>query len=106
MQILASKPETPRISRKTGTKKQESLAHNKKKNYIIPDGEPCDFLIRLGVMDRDGRVFKKHYGKFRQINRYLEIVEDVPIEIKPNPYNERYLRTKQDRMGHELHLKK
>ena len=36
----------------------------------------------------------------------LEIVEDVPIEIKPNPYNERYLRTKQDRMGHELHLKK
>lgn len=77
MQILASKPETPRISRKTGTKKQESLAHNKKKNYIIPDGEPCDFLIRLGVMDRDGRVFKKHYGKFRQINRYLEIVEDV-----------------------------
>ena len=77
MQILASKPETPRISRKTGTKKQESLAHNKKKNYIIPDGEPCDFLIRLGVMDREGRVFKKHYGKFRQINRYLEIVEDV-----------------------------
>ena len=77
MQILASKPETPRISRKTGTKKQESLAHNKKKNYIIPDGSPCDFLIRLGVMDRDGRVFKKHYGKFRQINRYLEIVEDV-----------------------------
>lgn len=77
MQILASKPETPRISRKTGTKKQESTAHNKKKNYIIPDGEPCDFLIRLGVMDRDGRVFKKHYGKFRQINRYLEIVEDV-----------------------------
>ncbi len=77
MQILASKPETPRISRKSGTKKLESTSHNKKKNYIIPDGSPCDFLIRLGVMDRDGRVFKKHYGKFRQINRYLEIVEDV-----------------------------
>ena len=36
----------------------------------------------------------------------LEIVENVPIEIKPNPYNERYLRTKQERMGHTLHIKK
>ena len=36
----------------------------------------------------------------------LEIVENVPIEITPNPFNERYLRTKQERMGHTLHLKK
>ena len=36
----------------------------------------------------------------------LQIVETVPIVIQPNPYNERYLRTKQDRMGHELHLGK
>ncbi|MBQ2411951.1 MAG: SAM-dependent methyltransferase [Anaerotignum sp.] len=77
IQILASKPSTPKVSRKGGTKKQGSLEHNQKKNYIIPDGQPVDFLVRLGVMDKDGRVFKKHYGKFRQINRYLEIVEDV-----------------------------
>ena len=77
IQVLASKPATPKVSRKGGTKKQGSLDHNKKKQYVIPDGEPVDFLVRLGVMDRDGRVFKKHYGKFRQINRYLEIVEDV-----------------------------
>lgn len=91
LQILASKPETPKISRKAGTKKPESLEHNKKKNYIIPDGQPCDFLIRLGVMDRDGRVFKKHYGKFRQINRYLEIVEDVFPSLPAYP-DERPLR--------------
>lgn len=35
----------------------------------------------------------------------LEIVENVPIEVTPNKYNERYLRTKRDRMGHTLHLK-
>ncbi len=77
IQVLASKPSTPKVSRKGGTKKQGSLEHNQKKNYVIPDGQPVDFLVRLGVMDKDGRVFKKHYGKFRQINRYLEIVEDV-----------------------------
>ena len=36
----------------------------------------------------------------------LEIVENVPIEVEPNPYNERYLRTKKSRMGHTLHFKK
>lgn len=53
------------------------LSHNKTKNYIIPDGVPCDFLIELGVMGRDGKVFPRAYSKFRQINRYLEIVDDV-----------------------------
>jgi len=36
----------------------------------------------------------------------LEITENVGIEIKPNPYNERYLKTKKDRMGHTLHFNK
>ena len=36
----------------------------------------------------------------------LEIVENVPIEVKPNPYNVRYLKTKQERMGHILHFNK
>ena len=34
----------------------------------------------------------------------LEIVENVPIEIKPNKYNEFYMRTKKERMGHDLHF--
>lgn len=77
IQILASKPEKPRIISKPGTMKQENLDHNHTKNYIIPDEEPCDFLIRLGVMDKKGKVIQKHYSKFRQINRYLEILDDV-----------------------------
>ncbi|MCC2864966.1 SAM-dependent methyltransferase [Ihubacter massiliensis] len=77
VQILAAKPDRPRITRKPGTLKQENLEHNQAKQYIIPDGTPCDFLIRLGVMNEQGKVFPKHYAKFRQINRFLEILQDV-----------------------------
>lgn len=77
VQILASKPDKPRISRKPGTQKQKNLSHNQAKNYIVAEGVPCDFLIRLGVMDTKGKVFQKHYAKFRQINRFLEILQDV-----------------------------
>ncbi len=75
--ILASKPEKARITTKPATRAMPTLAHNRTKQYVIPDGVPCDFLIRLGVMDADGKVIQRCYSKFRQINRYLEIVEDV-----------------------------
>ena len=55
----------------------EKLSHNKKKCYILPEGEPVDFLIGLGVQSPDGRINKTRYDKFRQINRYLEFIEDV-----------------------------
>ncbi len=57
------------------------LEHNRKKQYIIPDDEPVDFLIALGVQDSDGRIFDKKRAKFRQINRFLELVADVKDEI-------------------------
>lgn len=76
LQILAANPNEPKIIKSKPTKKQVSLDHNKTKQYLIPDGVPCDFLIRLGVSDDKGKVFQKHYSKFRQINRYLEIVDD------------------------------
>lgn len=53
-----------------------NLSHNKKKNYIINEYDKCDFLIHLGVMNKDGKVVAKRYNKFRQINKFLEIVED------------------------------
>ena len=76
-QVLAAKPENPKIIKKPPTKELTTLEHNKKKQYILPDHTPCDFLIRLGVMDRTGNVIQKHYAKFRQINRFLEIVSDT-----------------------------
>ena len=53
------------------------LSHNRKKQYIIPHDQPVDFLIALGVQDPDGHIFDKKRAKFRQINRFLEIVADV-----------------------------
>ena len=53
------------------------LAHNREKKYILPEGEPCDFLTALGVSDKDGRVYDKKQAKFRQINRFLEFVGDI-----------------------------
>ena len=77
IQILASKPDKPKIYEKPAIREAVSLEHDQTKNYIIPNHVPCDFLIRLGVMDEKGNVFKKNYSKFRQINRFLEIVKDT-----------------------------
>ncbi|QIB69101.1 SAM-dependent methyltransferase [Aminipila butyrica] len=78
IQVLAAKPENPKVIRRNTEKRQvKNLSHNKEKKYIIPEKTPCEFLIKLGVMGPDGEVFQKHYAKFRQINRYLEIVADV-----------------------------
>lgn len=79
IQILASKIEKARITSKPATKglKPLDLDHNRTKKYIIPNHEPCDFLMRLGVMNQRGNVVPTAYSKFRQINRYLEIVDDI-----------------------------
>ena len=60
----------------------ESLEHNKKKKYIIDEGTPVPFLIKLGVMGEDGKVFKNSYDKFRQINKYLEFIDDTIREMQ------------------------
>lgn len=57
------------------------LQHNRKKQYIIPDNTPIDFLVALGVQDVNGSIFDKKRSKFRQINRFLEIVSDVEENI-------------------------
>lgn len=57
------------------------LKHNRQKQYIIPSDEPVDFLIALGVQDPAGFIYDKKRAKFRQINRFLEIVADVESNI-------------------------
>jgi SAM-dependent methyltransferase len=60
-----------------GLKQNEFLSHNKKKNYILQEGIALPFLVDLGVMTKDGFVVKAKSDKFRQINRFLEYIEDV-----------------------------
>ena len=59
----------------------QALAHNRPKQYILEEGKPVDFLVGLGVQTPDGRVTKARFDKFRQINRYLEFIEDVMDEL-------------------------
>lgn len=79
--ILINKKGNATILKSRATKEKQAYTHNRKKRYIINDGEKVDFLIRLGVMNKDGKVLSKKYDKFRQINRYLEMVEDIIPKI-------------------------
>ena len=69
------------VRKKTADISPEDLArlsrHNRAKHYVLPEGTPVPFLVDLGVMTKDGAVVKAKYDKFRQINRFLEFVEDI-----------------------------
>lgn len=58
-------------------KRLQELAHNRKKQYILEENIPVGFLIDLGVQTPQGKIIHSAYDKFRQINRFLEFVEDV-----------------------------
>lgn len=76
--ILISKKGQVTIKKKKETqKKKPVLMHNRVKQYLLQDGKPVDFLVYLGVMNREGFVLKNKYDKFRQINRFLEFVADI-----------------------------
>lgn len=53
------------------------MTHNREKNYILKEGIPVPFLIDLGVQTPEGKIVRSRYDKFKQINRYLEFVEDI-----------------------------
>lgn len=77
--ILSSKSKTLTCKyKKAGQlKAQRDLSHNRIKKYIIQEGKPVAFMIDLGVMGQDGKIIRTRYDKFRQINRFLEYIEDI-----------------------------
>ncbi len=71
----------PKAEDVAGEENLQALSHNRTKHYILEEGKPVDFLVGLGVQTPDGRVTKSRFDKFRQINRYLEFIEDVIDEL-------------------------
>lgn len=57
--------------------KQINLAHNRQKNYLLKEDQPYPFLIRLGVQTEEGKIKKQKYDKFKQINRFIEFIDDT-----------------------------
>lgn len=53
------------------------ISHNRRKRYILEEGIPVPFLQDLGVMTQEGKIVRTKFDKFRQINRFLEFIEDI-----------------------------
>ena len=66
-----------RVLERRPTRPVASLAHDRAKRRVLPEGVPVPFLVELGVMTPEGRVRSRSYGKYKQVNRFLELVEDV-----------------------------
>ena len=81
VRILISKKGIPDIKSKRIPQKITAVPavteHNRQKNYILKEGTPIPFLVDLGVMTENGTIIRSRYDKFRQINRFLEFIEDI-----------------------------
>ena len=88
--VLVSKKgkTTIRTSMHKEQKTVKITGHNRVKNYILKEGVPVPFLTDLGVMTKDGKIISQRYDKFRQVNRFLEFIED----ILPNLPEDRCIR--------------
>lgn len=79
------------INYKTNKSKNAKLdstnSHNRKKNYIIEEGSDVPALVDMGVFTKEGKVVNSMYDKFKQINRFLEIIDDEISNYKKECLN-------------------
>lgn len=81
--VLVSKKGTVTIKQKMQKKEMthKELSHNRKKRYILEEGEAIPFLVDLGVQTKEGKIVNSRYDKFRQINRFLEFIQDIVEDL-------------------------
>lgn len=80
--VLVSKKGKATVkSKKAACIETQNLEHNRKKQYIIEEGTAVPFMIDLGVMTENGKIIRTRYDKYRQINRFLEFIEDILPEL-------------------------
>lgn len=77
--ILVSKKGKVTIKKKMQKCQKEAadLSHNRKKKYVLEEGTLVPFLRDLGVMTEEGKIVHSRFDKFKQINRFLEFIEDI-----------------------------
>lgn len=85
--LMNKKKEFKLVSNKENDNcKDNTLLHNKEKNYILKEGKYIDWLYRLGIMSKEGKVLNSKQKKFRQINKFLEMISDVEKHIPDNAF--------------------
>lgn len=84
--VLISKKRKVTVQKKkqTGVVREIDMAHNRNKNYILEEGICVPFLQDLGVMTPEGKIVRTKFDKFRQINRFLEFIEDILPQLDRN----------------------
>ncbi len=83
--VLVSKKGKVNINLKKLQKQEEStereqalqFMHNRVKRYILEEGTVVPFLVDLGVQTKEGKIIRARYDKYKQINRFLEFIEDI-----------------------------
>ncbi len=75
-QVLAGRGE-PRVLKRPPTRPTAAATHDRVKRHLLPEGEPVPYLVALGVQTPEGRVRAQRRAKFRQVNRFVELVDDV-----------------------------
>ncbi|MEG2017441.1 MAG: SAM-dependent methyltransferase [Clostridium sp.] len=85
LELKISKKGKIHLSKKKSDNKVTVSSHNKEKNYILKEGMDIQPLVDLGVFTKDGKIVNSKYDKYKQINRFIEIIDD---EIKKNNYEE------------------